>query len=78
MTGHCEEYNALRGRDRHQFWFKLFTEWWQRYPWRLEDHEEPPTNNPEKMVELAYVGDESDVEKKAEVEQRVRDVSSSD
>lgn len=76
LTGYCDEYNALRGKDRHQFWHKLFSEWWARYPWRLEDHEEPPASNLEKMVELAFVGGELDVEKKAEVEQKVRDVGS--
>ena len=77
LTGYCDEYNSLRGKDRHQFWFKLFTEWWKRYPWRLEDNEEPPVNSLEEMIKLAYVGDVGDVERKAHVEQKVRDVSSS-
>ena len=74
MKGYCDEYISLRGKDRHKFWFKLYEEWWTRYPWRLPDHEEPPVNDPKKMEELAYVG-EGDEKLKSMVEEKVRDVS---
>ena len=73
LTGYCDEYIALRGKDRHQFWSALFSEWWKRYPWRLDDHEEPPTNNREKMKELAYARGE-DKDAKSAVEKRLREV----
>lgn len=77
MTSFCDEYASLRGKDRHEFWFKLFGEWWERYPWRLQDHEEPPTDDPERMAELAHVVSDEDKEEKGKVERRVREVSSS-
>ena len=77
MTSYCDEYTLLRGKSHHAFWFKLFNEYWVRYPWRLPDHEEPPANDPKKMEELAYVReDEKDQKKKAAVEDALRDVSS--
>ena len=75
LESHCDEYASLRGRSRREFWHKLFEVWWQRYPWRLPDKEEPPANDPEKMVELSYIG--ADADEKAAVEARVREVSSS-
>lgn len=77
LTSYCDEYTALRGKARHQFWFKLFGEWWKRYPWRLQDDQEPPLDDPEKMVELARAESDEDKEKKNAVEQKVREVSSS-
>ena len=77
LTSHCDEYAALRGKSHQAFWFKVFNEYWVRYPWRLPDHEEPPADDPKKMEELAYVGeDEKDQEKKAVVEEVLCDVSS--
>lgn len=75
LSGYREEYASLRGKSRHQFWLKVFNEWWKRYPWRLQDHEEPPTDNPEMMAELALAVDASALEEKAAVEKRARDVS---
>lgn len=77
MTSYCDEYTLLRGKSRCVFWFKLFNEYWVRYPWHLPDHEEPPADDPKKMEELAYVGeDEKDQKKKAAAEDVLRDVSS--
>ena len=74
LTSYCDEYISLRGQSRHQFWFNLFNEWWMRYPWRLLDNEEPPTNDPKMMEALAYVGEE-DEEAKRSVEEKLREVS---
>lgn len=74
LERHCDEYNSLRGKSCHQFWHKLFEEWWRRYPWRLPDQEEPPTDDPQKMIELAHVG--LDKEEKSEVEKKLHTVSS--
>lgn len=45
-----------------------------RYPWRLSDNEEPPTNDPKMMEALAYVGEE-DEEAKRSAEEKLREVS---
>jgi hypothetical protein len=68
-----DEYISLRGKSRAKFWHKLFDDWWKAYPWRLADDEEPPADDPEKMAELSYVGDDS--KQKGEVEQKLREVS---
>ena len=74
LERYCDEYIALHSQSHHQFWHKLFEEWWQRYPWHLPDHKEPPANNPEKMKELASAGLE-DMDEKSEVEEKLRNVS---
>lgn len=65
---------ALRGKDRGRFWLEFFGTWWEKYPWRLSDHTEPPSDDPEKMAELAFVGAE-DLTAKANVEQQLDSVS---
>ena len=72
LEQYCDEYISLRGKCRKLFWHRFFTEWWQKYPWRLQDHEEPPTDDPEKMAELALVGEDKDL--KSKVEEKVRKV----
>ena len=74
LTGYCDEYVSLRGKSRRQFWTKVFCGWWERYPWCLQDHDEPPTDNPMRMEELAYFG-EADKDAKAVVEAKLREVS---
>lgn len=74
MNSHVDEYVALRGKSRLQFWFELYREWWQRYPWRLPDDVEPPTDDLEKMAELASVKKDEEG-KKYEVEEALRKVS---
>ena len=66
-------YLACKKGSRQSFWHKLYSAWWQRYPWRLYDNEEPPAEDPEKMARLAAVapGDET---RKALVEQKLTDV----
>ena len=63
---------AKKGR-RQNFWYGFWAAWWQRYPWKLEDDQEPPKEDPEKMRRLASVapGEEQD---KKEVEQKLREV----
>lgn len=65
-----EEYVSLRGKSRRQFWHQLYTEWWQRYPWRLPDDEEPPADDPKKMLELSDVGVDDDLKSKVEAKAR--------
>ena len=74
LTGYRDEYISLHRKSRHQFWHKFFGVWWEKYPWRLADHEEPPIGDPKKMEELAYVGE--DESKKRAVEEALREVSS--
>lgn len=76
LEGYRDEYTLLRGKNRHQFWHEFYNAWWKKYPWRLGDEQEPPTNDLEKMRSLSYVGGEKDVEEKAEVEAKAREVSS--
>ena len=74
LERYCDEYIALCGKSHHQFLHKLFEEWWQRYPWCLPDHKEPPANDPEKMKELVSAGLE-DIDEKSEVEERLHNMS---
>lgn len=70
LTSYCDEYIALRGKSRNDFWFRLFTEWWGRYPWRLPDDQEPPTGNSKKMEELGLVGADETLKGMVEEESR--------
>ena len=72
LSQYCDEYISLRGKKRAQFWDKLFERWWQTYPWRLADDEEPPTGDPEKMRVLSQV--DGDYDLKGSVEKKLRDV----
>ena len=76
LEGYSDEYVLLRSKSRHSFWHRLFEAWWQTYPWRLPDEEEPPLNDPERMQQLSHVGGDEDMAEKAVVEARVRKVSS--
>lgn len=78
LEGHFNEYVSLRGKSRHNFWHRVYNTWWERYPWRLPDDEEPPTHDPERMKEVSHVGGDEDREAKAEVEAKARKVSSFD
>ena len=70
---YCDEYVSLHGKSHHQFWFKFFNEWWAKYPWRLPDNEEPPTDNLKKMEELAHIGGDEGL--KSIVEEKLHEVS---
>lgn len=77
LNSYRDEYISLRGRSRSKFWHKLYKEWWQTYPWRLPDDEEPPIDDPEKMEELSRVSDNNELERdlKHGVEKRLQQVS---
>lgn len=47
-------YLAAKKGSRQTFWHNFWTAWWDRYPWKLGDEEEPPAD-PEKMDELASI-----------------------
>lgn len=66
-------YMECRKGNRQGFWHNLYATWWQRYPWKLEDDKEPPTNDPDEMARLASVvpGEEGS---KAAVKQRLTKV----
>lgn len=66
-------YLATRKTSRRGFWHVFWSNWWGRYPWRLDDSEEPPTNDPAEMEELGRDGPD-DKHLKAEVEQRLTGV----
>lgn len=56
------KYLACKKGSRQDFWHRLYSAWWLRFPWRLEDTREPPTDHPERMIRLAAVapGDEAE------------------
>ena len=70
LESHLPSYIALRKGARQSFWHKLYTAWWQRYPWKLEDDEEPPTDNPSEMARLAEVASD-EMDQKTAVEQQL-------
>jgi hypothetical protein len=60
LESYIPRYLASKKGNRQKLWHELYSAWWLRYPWRLEDHKEPPADDPEKMARLAAVapGDE--------------------
>jgi len=73
LEGYLPEYLAHKKGGRQSFWHGLFSAWWRRFPWGLDDDREPPTDNPERMARLASVGP-GDWAKKATVEKKLTDV----
>ncbi|KAF9777748.1 hypothetical protein BJ322DRAFT_1025590 [Thelephora terrestris] len=71
LKSHLQEYVASKKGSCHNFWHKLYRGWWERFLWKLNDNEEPPTNNPAQMATLAGVepGEEA---KKEEVEKNLQ------
>lgn len=57
-------YNSLKKGNRKNFWHELYSAWWERFPWKLPDNEEPPTDNPAKMVQLGSVAPGEEVVKR--------------
>jgi len=66
-------YSATRKGNRQNFWHNLYSAWWIRYPWRLDDDDEPPTGDPSSMARLAAVAP-GDAEQKGKVEKRLSGV----
>ena len=52
---------------------RLHTGWWERFPWKLKDDEELPTENPDEMARLAKVAP-SEEGQKQEVEKCLQEV----
>ena len=63
-----EQYIALKGQNRNKFWFDFFSQWWKKFPWRLDDKDEPPVDNTEKMKELASAKTDDERDEKGKVE----------
>lgn len=74
LESRLDEYISLRGKSRHHFWYELYEAWWEKFPWRLPDKEEPPTDDNAKMKQLAYLGVD-DANEKAKVEAQTHEVS---
>ena len=55
LKEHLEVYLSLKHKNHNQFWSEFFAKWWQKYPWKLDDKEEPPLEDPAKMTHLASV-----------------------
>ena len=55
LESQMPEYLAIKKGSRRKFWYKLYCAWWQRFPWKLGDNEDPPTDNHERMAQLASV-----------------------
>ena len=66
LEGYHNKYISLCGKKHQQFWDQLLAEWWEKYPWHLKDHEEPPTNDHKKILELVSVGTDEDLKKEIE------------
>ena len=66
-------YAACKKGNRQKFWHALYRSWWQRYPWKLNDNEEPPTDDPGKMLSLASVAP-GDQEQKKKTERQLTTV----
>lgn len=73
LEGFVPAYLGCKKGNRQKFWHGLYTTWWQRYPWKLADNKEPPTDNPEGMAGLASIAPGDEV-KKGAVERKLTEV----
>ena len=73
LEGRIAAYLASKRGNRQGFWHELYRDWWERYPWKLNDEQEPPTDDPGEMAELASV-EPGDEPTKAQVEERLTGV----
>jgi hypothetical protein len=55
LEGNIPAYLAAKRGNRQSFWHELRSRWWERYPWKLDDEQEPPTDDPVEMAKLASV-----------------------
>jgi len=74
LESYLPEYRATKKGSRRSFWHRLYASWWARFPWRLNDDEEPPTGDLDGMARLGAIAP-GEQEEKSGVEQRVHDVS---
>lgn len=59
-------YLATKKGSRQNFWHGFWSAWWEHFPWKLGDDDEPPAN-PDEMERLALVGaGEEDLKKAVE------------
>ena len=69
LMSQIPEYTSMKKGTRRGFWHRLYSVWWERYPWKLGDKEEPPEDDPEKMTQLRSVAPgERDLKKTVEHE----------
>ena len=74
LEGHLQEYASLKHKNHNQFWSMVFAEWWRNFPWKLDDKEEPPLDDPAAMSQLASV-QAGERDRKSEVEAATVSVS---
>lgn len=67
-------YIASKKGSRQKFWHALYSGWWERFPWKLGDDKEPPTNDPAEMTRLASIAPGEEAWKE-QVETRLKRVS---
>jgi hypothetical protein len=60
------EYHLAKRGNCQSFWHKLYCAWWQHYPWKLSDDEEPLMDNPARMINLAAVAPRADQKRQVE------------
>ena len=73
LESHLSEYVASKKGNRQNFWHKVYSGWWERFPWKLEDDEEPPTDDPVEMARLAEVAPGEEAQKEV-VEKSLQEV----
>lgn len=73
LESHLSTYVATKKGSRQNFWHKVHTGWWERFPWKLDDDNEPPTNDSAEMARLAEVAPGEEGQKEA-VEKALQEV----
>lgn len=73
LESYLPKYLACKKGNRQKFWHELYSAWWLRYPWRLNDDKEPPADDPKKMASLAAIAPGDNI-KKASVEKTLTEV----
>ncbi|KAF9782647.1 hypothetical protein BJ322DRAFT_1110523 [Thelephora terrestris] len=71
LQSHLPAYVACKKGSRQGFWHRLYSGWWERFPWKLKDNDEPPANDPAEMKRLASVTPGEEARKK-EVEKHLQ------
>lgn len=66
-------YMAVKKGGCQILWHALWSAWWERFPWKLSDDDEPPTGDPDEMARLVSVELGEEDRKKA-VEERLTEV----
>jgi hypothetical protein len=73
LESQLSTYTAHKKGNRQNFWHELYSAWWIRYPWKLDDDDEPPTGDSDKMARLAAIAP-GEEELKRCVEKRLTEV----